>query len=136
MPPSSTADLNCRVAFPSEIGEPLWRERRYFPVAAAYGVPAAFFLVLAIAARPLAAHVALGTLAVAMAAVLVRARRRALIETYTLSDHFVTVEQPSGGRVAMPTEALTSVTLAGDTMHLYSTLGVLTLGHVARQRAR
>jgi hypothetical protein len=135
VPASTTAELVRSVAFPSEIGEPVWRERRSFPVAATYGVPAAFLVVLAIAVQPPAAHIALGTAAVAMVALLVRARRRALIETYTLSERFVTVEQPGGGRVAIPTETLTSVTLAGDRVHLHSTLGVLTLGHVARQRA-
>ena len=135
MPASSTADLSRPVAFPSEIGEPIWRERRSFPVAAVCGVPAAFLVVLAIAARPLAAHVALGAAAVAMLAVLVLARRRALIETYTLSEDFLAVEQPGGGRVAIPTGTLTSVTLAGDSVHLHSTLGVITLGCVARQRA-
>jgi hypothetical protein len=135
MPASSTAHLDRGLAFPREIGEPLWRERRCFPVAAAYGVPATFLVVLAIAVRPLGAHVALGTAAVAMVALLVRARRRALIETYTLSERFVAVEQPGGGRAAIPTETLTAVTLAGDTVRLHSTVGMLTLGHVARQRA-
>jgi hypothetical protein len=57
-----------------------------------------------------------------------------VIETYTLSERFTAIEQPGGGRVAIPTETLTSVTLAGDSVHLHSTLGALTLGHVARQR--
>ena len=34
-----------------------------------------------------------------------------------------------------PDRGLTSVTLAGDSVHLHATVGVLTLGHVARQRA-
>jgi hypothetical protein len=135
MPAPSTAELSRPVAFPREIGEPIWRERRCFPVAAAYGVPAAFLLVLAIAVRPVAAHVALAAAALMMVAVLVRARRRALIETYTVSERFIAVEQPGGGRVAIPTGTLTSVMLAGDSVHLHSTVGVLTLGHVARQRA-
>jgi hypothetical protein len=135
MPASSTAQLSRPVVFPSEIGEPIWRERRCFPVAAAYGVPAAFLVVLAVTVRPLAAHVALAAAALAMVAVLVRGRRRALIETYTLSERFVAVEQPGGGRAAIPTQTLTAVTLAGDTVRLHSTIGVLTLGHVARQRA-
>ena len=135
MPASSTAELSRPVAFPSEIGEPIWRERRSFPVAAVCGVPAAFLVVLAITVRPLAAHVALGVAAVAMVAVLVCARGRALIETYTLSEEFLAVEQPGGGRVAIPTGTLTSVTLAGDSVHLHSTLGMITLGCVARQRA-
>jgi hypothetical protein len=135
MPASSSATLSRPVAFPSELGEPIWRERRCFPVAAVYGVPAAFLVVLAIAVRPLAAHVALAIAALAMVGLLVRARRRALIETYTLSERFLAVQQPGGGRVAIPTGTLTSVTLAGDSVHLHTTDGVLTLGHVARQRA-
>jgi hypothetical protein len=135
MPASSTAQLSRAAPFAGEIGEPIWRERRCFPVASAYGVPAAFLVVLAVAVGPLAAHLALAAAALATVAALVRARRRALIETYTLSERFVAVEQPGSGRAAVPTDTLTAVTLAGDTVRLHSTLGVLTLGHVARQRA-
>jgi hypothetical protein len=135
MPAASTAELSRGVAFPSELGTPVWQERRRFPVATVYGVPAVFLAVLAVAARSPAAHMALAVGAGAMVALLLRARRRALIETYTLSERFITVEQPGGGRVAIPTETLTSVTLAGDRVHVHSTLGVVTLGHVARQRA-
>lgn len=66
---------------------------------------------------------------------LVRARQTCLIETLTLSAHFVTVEQPGGGRVALPTEALTAVVVKGDKIRLESTLGVVTLGFVRRQKA-
>src|SRR5436190_1462269 len=125
MPASSSAALSRPVAFPSEIGEPIWRERRCFPIAAVYGVPAAFLVVLAIAVGPLAAHVAFAVAALAAIALLARARRHALIETYTLSDEFVAVEQPGGGRAGLPTATLTSVTLAGDSVHLHSTLGAL-----------
>jgi hypothetical protein len=135
MPALTTAKLERPIVFPSELGEPVWQERRRFPVVAAYGVPTAFLLVLAVAVRPLAAHALLAVAAVAMVAVHVRARGRALIETYTLSERFVAVEQPGGGRAAIPTHTLTAVTLAGDTVRLHSTVGVLTLGHVARQRA-
>jgi hypothetical protein len=135
MPASSTAALSRPVAFPSEMGEAIWRERRCFPVASVYGVPAAALVLLAVAVRPFVAHVAFAAAALGMAAVLVRARRRALIETYTLSEQFVTVEQAGGGRAGIPTTTLTSVTLAGDSVRLHSTLGVVTLGHVARQRA-
>jgi hypothetical protein len=135
MPAPSTAELSRPVAFPAQIGEPLWQERRRFPVAAAYGVPAAFFAVLAVAVRPLTAHVALAVAAVVTVALLLRARRRALIETYTLSERFVTIEQRDGGRVAIPTDTLTRVTLAGDSVVLESSLGVIRLGFVGRQRA-
>jgi hypothetical protein len=98
-------------------------------------VPAAFLAVLAVAVRPPAAQLALAVAAVAMVALLLRARRRALIETYTLSERFVAVEQRDGGRVAIPTEWLTRVTLAGDSVVLESSVGVMRLGFVGRQRA-
>jgi hypothetical protein len=135
MPAATTAELRHPVAFPAEIGEPVWRERRSFPVAAVYGVPAAFLAVFAVAVRPLAAHAALAVATAAMVAVLLRARRRALIETYTLTDRFVAIEQRAGGRVAIPTGALTRVTLTGDSVVMESTDGVIRMGFVARQRA-
>jgi hypothetical protein len=113
MPASSSAALSRPVASPDEIGEPIRRERRCFRVAAVYGVPAAFLVVLAIAVRPLAAHLALAIAALVMVGLLLRGRR--------------------AGRG--PDRRLTSVTLAGDSVHLHATVGVLTLGHVARQRA-
>ena len=58
-----------------------------------------------------------------------------MIETLTLSARFVTVEQPGGGRVALPTEALTAVVLKGDKVRLESTSGVMTLGFVRKQKA-
>jgi hypothetical protein len=66
---------------------------------------------------------------------LVRARRRALIETFTVTERFVTVVQPGGGRVALPTAAITALTLKGDKVRLDSTLGVVTFGFVRRQKA-
>jgi hypothetical protein len=135
MPAPSTAELKRPLAFPTQIGEPLWQERRRFPVAAAYGVPAAFLAVLAVSVRPPAAHAALAVAAVVTVALLLRARRRALIETYTVSERFIAIEQPGGGRVAIPTETLTTVTLAGDSVVLESSAGVLRLGFVARQHA-
>jgi hypothetical protein len=86
MPAPSTAELSRPIAFPAVIGEPLWRERRRFPVAAVYGVPAAFLAVLAVAFRPPAAHVAIAVATVVTVALLLRARRGALIETYSLSE--------------------------------------------------
>jgi hypothetical protein len=135
MPAPSTAELRAPVAFPREIGEAVWQERRTFPVATAYGVPVAFLVVLAAVVRPLALHVVLAAATVAMVLLLVRARRRAVIETYTVSERFVAIEQPGGGRVAIPTEALTRVTLEGDSVRLESTVGVVTLGFVGRRRA-
>jgi hypothetical protein len=135
MPAPSTAELRGPVAFPRELGEPVWQERRIFPVAATYGVPVAFLLVLTVAVRPLALHVVLAAATLAMVLLLLRARRRAVIETYTVSERFVAIEQPGGGRVAIPTEALTRVTLEGDSVRLESTLGVVTLGFVSRRRA-
>jgi hypothetical protein len=134
MPAASTAELRDPVPFPAEIGEPVWRERRAFPVAAAYGVPAVFLVALAFGVRTPALHAVFAVAAFAMAVLLVRARRRALIETYTLSERYVAIEQPAGGRVAIPIHTLTRVTLEGDAVRLESTLGVVTLGFVGRRR--
>jgi hypothetical protein len=135
MPAPSTAELSRPIGFPTQIGEPLWQERRRFPVAAAYGVPAVFLAVLAVAVRTPAAHAALAIASVVTVVLLLRARRRALIETYTLSERFVAIEQRDGGRVAIPTETLTRVTLAGDSVVLESSVGMIRLGFVGRQRA-
>jgi hypothetical protein len=135
MPRPSTAELTRPIAFPEEVGEPVWQERRRFPVATLYGVPAAFLGVTAIAAGPLVVHAVLAAATAVTVGLLVRARRHALIETYTISDRFVAIEQPRGGRVAIPIETLTRVTLRGDTVRLESTAGVVTLGFVSRRRA-
>ena len=131
---TTTAELSRAIPFPTRIGDPVWQERRQFPVAAAYGVPAVFLVVLAGAARSAAVRTAFAVAALVVVALLLRARRRALIETYTLSERFLTIEQPSGGRIAIPIETLTRVTLAGDSVFLESTVGVIRLGFVARQR--
>ena len=105
------------------------------PLVAFYGVPIVFLLVGAITLQVVVLRIGLVLLASGVAWMLVRARRTCLIETLTLSAHFVTVEQPGGGRVALPTEALTAVVLKGDKIRLESTLGVVTLGFVRRQKA-
>jgi hypothetical protein len=135
MPGQSTAELTREIPFPDELGEPVWQQRRSFPVSTLYGVPAGFALVGAIAVRSLALHVVLGAVAVIAVWLLVRARRRALIETYTVTERFVAVVQPGGGRVAIETERLTGVTIAGDKVRLESHDGVLVLGFVRRQRS-
>jgi len=77
----------------------------------------------------------LGLLALAVAALGVRAHRRGLIETFALSERFLTVVQPGGGRVAVPLSAIDRVTLAGDRVRVDASVGTLTLGFVRRQRA-
>jgi hypothetical protein len=134
MPTVSTAQLTHEIPFPDEIGEPVWQERRTFPVATLYGVPTAFVAVGAIAVRPVALHLALGAATVVAIWLSVRARGRAVIETYTLTDRFVAVVQPGGGQVAIATERLTGVTIAGDAVRLESRDGVLILGFVSRKR--
>jgi hypothetical protein len=130
----STAELTAEIAFPEAIGAPVWLERRMFPVTPLLGVPAAFLGVVAIAVRPVGVQIILGLAAVVALVLLVRARRGRLIETYTVSQGFVAIEQPGGGRVAIPTASLTGVTLLGDKVRLESSVGALTLGFVRRQR--
>lgn len=105
-----------------------------FPVAVLYGVPAVFLAIGAISVRPLALQFFLGGATVVVVWLLLRARRRALIETYTVSERFVTVVQPGGGRVAIATERLTGVMIAGDKVRLETRDGAVTLGFVRRQR--
>jgi hypothetical protein len=135
MPAASSARLTRATPFPDDVGEPVWRETRSFPVLTVGGPVVALLAVGALEVRPTALHLLLAGAAIAALWLLVRARERAVIETYTVSERFVAVEQPRGGRVAVPTERLTGVTVAGDTVRLDSRDGVLTLGFVRRRRA-
>ena len=135
MPAPTTAELTDAIVFPVDPGVPIWEERRAVPVGSLFGVPVVFAVVLAFVAGPLLAKGALGLGAAVLVVLLVRARRRSLIETFTVSDAFLTVVQPGGGRVALPTAAITAVTVKGDKVRLDSTAGVLTLGFVRRQKA-
>lgn len=135
MPTASSAHLTDAIQFPDELGEPVWRETRRFPVAIVGGPVVAFLAAGAIGVRALALHVVLGAAAIVVVWLVVRTRERAVIERYTVSDRFVAVEQRRGARVAIPTERLTGVTISGDTVHLDSRDGVLTLGFVSRRRA-
>ena len=135
MPTPSSAQLIRAFPFPDDLGQPVWRETRSFPVLTVGGPALAFLAIGAIAVRLLALHILLGAAAVVALWLLVRARERAVIETYTVSERFVAVEQRRGGRVAIPTQRLTGVTIAGDTVRLSSADGVVTLGFVSRRRA-
>ena len=135
MPTASSAQLTRVIPFPDQIGDEVWRETRSFPVMTVGGPVVACLAIGAIDVRPLALHVLLGAAAVVVLWLLVRARERAVIETYTVTERFVAVEQRRGGRVAIPTERLTGVTIVGDTVRLITRDGVVTLGFVSRRRA-
>lgn len=135
MPTPSIAEIECPVPFPEVLGEPLWRERRTLPVGTFYGVPLAFLVVLAVTLPSIGGRVALGLVALVVVLLLARARRRSLIETYTLTAAYVSVEQPGGGRVAIPSAAVERVSIRGDRVRIEASSGVLTLGFVRRQRA-
>ncbi len=135
MPRPTTAQLTTTVPFPDDPGEPLWSERRTVPVGALYGVPLAFLVVLSIAVGPWWARGLFVAAAAAIAVLLVRARRRSLIETFAVSERYLSVVQPDGGRVAVPVDAIRSVTLQGDQVQVEASSGVITLGFVRRQRA-
>ena len=135
MPTASSAQLTRAIPFPEEIGEQVWRETRSFPVLTVGGPLVAFLVIGAIAVRPLGLHVLLGAAAIVALWLLVRAREGAVIETYTVTERFVAVEQRRGGRVAIPTDRLTGMTIAGDTVRLITRDGVVTLGFVSRRRA-
>ena len=135
MPTASSAQLTRAIPFPEEIGEPVWRETRSFPVMTVAGPVVALLAIGAIAVRPLALHLLLAVAAVVVLWLFVRARESAVIETYTVSERFVAIEQRRGGRVAIPTEQITGATIAGDMIRLNSRDGVITLGFVRRRRA-
>jgi hypothetical protein len=135
MPSPSVAELTRPIAFPDKIADPVWQERRTFPVAAVYGVPSAFLVVLTFAVRPLALQALFAATTIVALSLLVRGRRRALIETYTVSERFIAIEQRGGGRVAIPTDTLARVRIEGDKVRLEGSAGAITLGFVRRQRA-
>ncbi len=135
MPSPSIAELARPTAFPEDLGTPMWQERRTFPVAAVYGVPAGFLVAAAFAVRSTALHVVLGIVALAAVGLALERRRHALIETYVVTDRFVAVLQPGGERVAMPVAGLTSVTSVARRMRLEGADGTITLGYVRRRRA-
>ncbi len=135
MPVPTVADLTEPIPFPADAGTPLWTERRSLPVGTIYGVPLAFALGLIFVVSSLPGRVALAAAATLIASLLVRARRTALIETFTVTDRFVMVRQPAGGRAAIPVAALTGLTVLGDRVRFDSSHGSLTFGFVRRQRA-
>ena len=135
MPTPTTFEPTTAAAYPDDAGAPVWSERRTLPVTAFYGVPAAFLVFGAFAVQNLLAGLLLGLAALGVAALGVRAHRRGLIETFTLSDRFLTVVQPSGGRVAVPLSSIDRVTFAGDKVRIDASVGTLTLGFVRRQKA-
>jgi hypothetical protein len=134
MPSPSKAQMTSAIGFPEDPGDPFWEERRRFPVVTLLGAPAAFLMIAAVTVRPLALHVIIGAAAVIAVSLILRARRRALIETYAVSERFVTIEQPGGARAAVDIQRLTGVTIAGDRVRLDSLDGTLTLGFVRSQR--
>jgi hypothetical protein len=135
MPSPSTAELVGPVTFPDDLGAPVFQERRTFPVAAVFGVPAAFLVVAALAVDGAVAHVVLGLAAIAAVAVVVERRRHALIETYVVTASHIAILQPGGGRVAIPVAGLTSVHSQARRVRLEGADGVMTLGYVRRRRA-
>ena len=135
MPSPSIAELTAPAAFPDELGAPVWQERKTFPVAAVYGVPAGFLVVAAFVVGSTVLHVVLGIAALAAVALALQRRRHALIETYVVTERFVAVLQPGGGRVALPVAGLTSVTSVARRVRFEGADGALTLGYVRRRRA-
>jgi hypothetical protein len=130
----STAKLTRPSVFPHEPGEPLWQERRAVPVALFVAVPVASLATAAGTSSALGLQVLLGAATVVGVLMMFRLRRGSLIETYTVTDRFITIEQPSGGRAAIETDGLTAVTLDGDAVRIEGRAGVLTFGFVRRQK--
>lgn len=130
----TTARLEAPLPFPADPGEPLWQERRTVPVLAFYGVPIGFLVAIAIGVGSLPVRAALLAAAALVGWRLVVARRRSLLETYAVSERYLTVVQPGGGRIALPVDAIEEVRLRGDQVMVASRHGVVTLGFVRGQR--
>ena len=130
----STAELTDPVPFPDDPGEPVWQERRTVPVFAFYGVPLVFLVAGAVALHQPALRIAAGLLALVMVWRLRAAHRRSLIETYAVSDRFLTIVQPGGGRVALPVETVRRVKVNGPKVRIEATGGVVTWGFVRGQK--
>jgi hypothetical protein len=135
MPRLTTAELSSPLAFPDEPGAPLWREERRMPVLVLFAVPLAILLAGVVVVQSPVVRLALVAAAIVVVWLLVRARRGSLIETFAVSDRYVTVVQPRGGRVALPVTSLTHVTIQADRVRLESAEGVVTLGFVRRRKA-
>lgn len=135
MPRLTTAELSTPLAFPDEPGAALWREERRMPVLVLFAVPLAVLLAGVVVVQAPVVRLALVAAAVLVGWLLIRARRGSLIETFAVSDRYVTVVQPGGGRVALPVASLTHVTIQADRVRLESTEGVVTLGFVRRRKA-
>jgi hypothetical protein len=133
MPAASTAEPTAAMPLPDDLGEPIWSERRTFPLTL-FTAPLAFLAIGAIAAGPLALKLSLAAAAVGAAWLLHHNRARTVLETYTLSERFVAVESAAGSRIAIPTQHLSRVTVAGDKVRLEGRDGVVTLAFVRRQR--
>ena len=52
-----------------------------------------------------------------------------------MTARYVAIEQPGGGRVAVPVASLTTVTVRGDHVRFDSTEGVVDFAYVRRKRA-
>lgn len=104
---------------------------RWWPWGAA---PVTFLAFAAIAFGAFAVHLGLAAATIVAVGLLYRARGSAVVETDTVSDRFVAAEQSRGGRVAVPTDDLTGIMVAGEKVHLVGRDGVVTLGFVRRQR--
>lgn len=134
MPTVTTAEMTEPVPFPDAPGAPVWQERRTVPIFAFYGVPLIFLVAGAVAFDQWALRIVSGALALVTLWRLRVAHRRSLIETYALSDRFLTVVQPGGGRVALPVDTLRRVSANGARVRIEATGGVLTLGFVRGQK--
>ncbi len=130
----TSAEIAEPVPFPDDPGAPVWQERRTVPIFAFYGLPAVFLAAGAVGFDPWALRIACGVLVLVMLWRLRVAHRRSLIETYAVSDRFLTVVQPGGGRVALPVDTLRRVTAKGPKVRIEATGGVLTLGFVRGQK--
>ena len=131
MPRLSTAELVKPVPFPETAGKVIWEERRKVPVGLLFSVTAAVLVALVVSVQSTPGRLVLALATLGRAVLWIRARLRSLIETYTVSDRCVTIEQPDGGRVAIPVETITGIAIGGDAVRVSGSLGVLTLGFLA-----
>lgn len=134
MPTLSRAEIATSAPYPEDVGEVIWEEHRRVPFVAFFGAPAAILAVIAIGIDDAALRIGAVVLALGFLVLLWRTRGGSLIETYALTDRYMTVVQPSGGRVALPLDTIERITLHGDEVRFDASIGTVTLGYVHRQR--
>jgi hypothetical protein len=116
--------------------EVMWREKRTRPIVAFYGVPTVFLAITAVVASSWVLDVLLAVGAVTFGLLGLRARRTALMETYTVTDREARVERPHQPAQWVPLAEVERATFLGDKVFFDTGVGrALTMDFVRHQRS-